>query len=104
VVWLDRLVDLFVLGVDVGGNDREGKVLEKLAQLLVTSIKLVVSKRHGREVELVERLGNLLAAVERVEQGALKFVANIQPEAVVVFGALLFNHGLDAGISAVASL
>jgi hypothetical protein len=53
---------------------------------------------------LVERLGNLLATIEGVEQSALELIANVQPEAVVVVGAAFFDSRLDASISTVAPL
>jgi len=103
VVRLHPVRDLLVGRLQVRADDGEGQVVQEVTQHLFAAIKLVVSKRHRIELKLVERLGNLLSTVERVEECALELVANIQPEAVVVLGTLLLDDCLDAGVATVAA-
>jgi hypothetical protein len=63
----------------------------------------VIAQRHGIKAQLVDGLGNLLALVKGVEQGALELVARVQPQAVVVLGPQFVNGVLDARVSAVAT-
>lgn len=63
----------------------------------------MVTQSHGIEAELVDGLGNLLSTVEGVEQGALKFITGVEPQAVGVGLAQLINSVLDARIAAEAA-
>ena len=77
-VGLDGRVQLLVLGHDVGRDDGEGQILQKVPELLVAAVELVVAEGHGVELQLVEDVGDLLALVEGVEEGALELVADVQ--------------------------
>ena len=69
---LDGSIQDAVVGLDVGGDDGEGEVLEESTELVWSTVKLVVSECHTVETHLVERFCNFLATVVGVEEGALK--------------------------------
>ena len=87
----------------IGADNGKREIDKKLSKLSISTVKLVVSKRHGVELELVENLGNLLATIVAVEQGTLELVTSIEPKAVFDIGTLIFNHMLNASIASVAS-
>lgn len=101
---LNRLIQPLIPTLDITRHDGKSEVHEELAELLIATVPLVVPERHGIEPELVDRLSNLLAAVVRVEKGALELVACVNPEVVRVLGAQGVDLGLDAGVAAVAAL
>ena len=103
MIWLDFASHLLVGRLQVRADNREGKVLQEFSELVLTAIEFMVSKRHGIKLQLIEGFGNFLATVKRVKQRSLELITNIQPEAVVVVGALLLNHGLDTRVATVAA-
>lgn len=105
MIRLDVGLDLVVLGVNVGSdNGGVSNVGQVLAQLLLTTIPLVVAQSHDVEVEVVHDLSDLLALVERVEESALELITGVEPEALGVLLLELGDLGLDAGIATVAAL
>lgn len=102
-VGLHCLVDILILRVHIGADDGKCEIDEKLSKRRIAAVKLVVAERHRIEFEFVQDFGNLLATIVAVEQGALKLIAGVQPQAVRVVGALLLNNGLDTRITSVAS-
>jgi len=100
VVRLNGLVERRVRRLDVGGHDGDvGQVLQEVSKLVVAAVELVVAEGHGIESQLVQRLGNLLTAIIRVEERALELIAHVQPQAVVVFGTLGVDCVLDARVA-----
>lgn len=97
VVLLDVVAQVLILGHDVGGHDGEGQIVEEQTQLFVTTIPLVVAQGHDIILEQIDRLGDLLGSVERVEKGALELVAGIDDEVIRVVGAELVKDRLDTG-------
>lgn len=104
MVWLDGFVQLGVCRLNVGRDDVDvGQVGKEVAQLLVSAVEFVIAKRHGIEAHLVQSLGDLLTAVVGVEQGALEFIAHVEPQAVIVLGSLGINHVFDTSIAAITA-
>ena len=68
---LDGSIQDAVVGLDVGGDDGEGEVLEESTELVWSTVKLMVSERHAVETHLVECLCDFLAAVVGIEECAL---------------------------------
>ena len=104
LVVLNGLVQSFVLALDITRDDRESQVLQKLAKLLITTVPLVVSERHGIKVELIQGLCNLGGSVEGVEQCALELVARIEPQVVRVVLSQSIDCVLNARIATEAAL
>lgn len=69
---LDGSIQDAVVGLDIGGDDGEGEVLEESTELIWSAVKLVVSECHAVEAHLIECLCDFLATVIGVEECALK--------------------------------
>ncbi|CAH0038038.1 unnamed protein product [Clonostachys rhizophaga] len=104
LVVFDMGLERRILRLDVGRDDGEGQVGEKSTQLGLAAIPLVVSEGHDVELEVIEHLCNLLAAIVAVEHGALELISRVDPHAVGVSGLELIDLGLDAGVATVAAL
>ena len=63
----------------------------------------MVSERHRIKAKLVHGFCNLFATVVAIEQRSLKFVANINPKAVVMVRTLRVYDMFDARVTAIAA-
>lgn len=104
MVRLNRLIEHRVVRDDIGGDDREGEVLEERPEGVVAPVELVVSERHAVEAHLVHGLRDLLSAVVGEEERALEFVARRQEKTVLVPRPRLVHDMLDASVAAEAAL
>ncbi len=102
---LDAVADLrLVARQHVGGDDREGDLVEEAGKAILALVEFMVADGHRVELHQVQELGFGQTLIGGEEQRALEVVAGVEQQHVLAgeFLAFLLDQGLQAGDAAEA--